>query len=292
MSELDLSYEGTLKEVETPQGVLKYHEAGAVDAPPLLLLHGSGPGVTGWRNFGENLATFAPHFRCLILEFPGFGVSAPSDLHPMMAAMPAVGQFLDALGLDQVDIIGNSMGGVVGTRFAMANPERVRRLVTVGGMGKNIFSTAPGEGIKLLSEFNENPSRERLVQWLESMVWDKSMITEELIQARWDQATEPATLESARKMYGRKAIEMMAKFESMSKEAPYWAMLHTVQCETLITWGRDDRVSPLDMSLIPMRTIPKAELHVFPNCGHWTMIEAKDAWEAAVSAFLRRPARD
>lgn len=286
MSELDLSYEGTLKEVETPQGVLKYHEAG--DGPPLLLLHGSGPGVTGWRNFGENLATFAPHFRCLILEFPGFGVSAPSELHPMMAAMPAVGQFLDALGLEQVDIIGNSMGGVVGTRFAMASPERVRRLVTVGGMGKNLFTSTPGEGIKLLSEFNESPSRERLVQWLESMVYDKSLITEELIQARWDQATEPATLESARKMYGRKAIEMMSKMESMSKEAPYWAMLHTVRCETLITWGRDDRVSPLDMCLLPMRTIPKAELHVFPNCGHWTMIEAKDAWEAVVLAFLTR----
>ncbi len=289
MSELDLSYEGTLREVETPQGVLKYHEAG--DGPPLLLLHGSGPGVTGWRNFGENLATFAPHFRCLILEFPGFGVSAPSDLHPMMAAMPAVGQFMDALGIEKASIIGNSMGGVVGTRFAMAHPDRVERLVTVGGMGKNLFSSTPGEGLRLLGAFNDDPTRERLVQWLESMVFDKSLITEELVQARWDHATEPETLKSSRKMYSSAALEFMASIEAQSKEAPYWAMLHTVKCETLITWGRDDRVSPPDMALLPMRTIPKAELHMFPNCGHWTMIEAKDAWEAAVLAFLQRPER-
>ncbi|MGV0802596.1 alpha/beta hydrolase, partial [Mycolicibacterium elephantis] len=55
-------------------------------------------------------------------------------------------------------------------------------------------------------------------------------------------------------------------------------------------WGRDDRVSPLDMALIPMRTIPNAELHVFPNCGHWAMIEAKAAFESTVLAFLARDA--
>ena len=64
--------------------------------------------------------------------------------------------------------------------------------------------------------------------------------------------------------------------------------VNRVQAPTLITWGRDDRVSPLDMALLPMRTIPNAELHVFPNCGHWTMIEAKEAFESAVLAFLLR----
>ncbi|TYL45548.1 alpha/beta fold hydrolase [Nocardioides sp. BGMRC 2183] len=291
MNETDLSHDGTLREIETPRGVLRYHEAG--DGPPLLMLHGSGPGVTGWRNFGDNLARFAPHFRCLILEFPGFGVSDPTDLHPMMAAMPAVGDFLDALGLagegdGGVDIIGNSMGGVVATRFAIAQPDRVRRMVTVGGMGANIFSPAPGEGIKLLQEFTEEPTRERLVQWLESMVFDQSMVTEELIQARWDQATEPSTLASARKMYGKAAWAAMKQAAATSDAPPYWAMLHKVKARTLITWGRDDRVSPMDMALVPMRTIPDVELHVFPNCGHWAMIEQKDAWESAVLAFLLR----
>lgn len=286
MTGIDLSHDGTMREIETPRGVLRYHEAG--EGPPLVLLHGSGPGVTGWRNFGGNLATFAPHFRCLVLEFPGFGVSDPTDRHPMAAALPAVGDLLDGLGLDRVDLVGNSMGGIVATRFAIAQPERVRRLVTVGGMGRNIFSPAPGEGIKLLVEFTENPSRERLVQWLESMVFDPSLVTEELIEERWAQAVEPDTLASARRMYGRGVLEAMAAAAAASDEPPYWAMLHKIRAKTLLTWGRDDRVSPVDMALLPMRTIPDVELHVFPNCGHWTMIEQKAAWESTVLGFLLR----
>lgn len=277
----------SLRELETDQGVLRYHDIG--EGPPLLLLHGSGPGVSGWRNFHGNLPAFAPHFRCLVLELPGFGISDPTDLHPMAAAMPAVGHFLDGLGLDRVDVIGNSMGGIVGTRFAIANPERVRRLVTVGGMGRNVLSPGPGEGLNLLMEFTDDPTRERLVDWLRAMVFDRSLVTDELIEERWAQATEPQTLASARRMYSRRAMEGMAAAAAASDEAPYWAMLHRLRARTLITWGRDDRVSPLDMMLVPMRTIPDCEVHVFPDCGHWVMIEQKDAWESAVLAFLTRP---
>lgn len=285
LAETAPTHDATQRELHTEDGVLRYHEWG--DGPPLVMLHGSGPGVTGWRNFHANLEAFAD-FRCLVLEFPGFGVSDPTDQHPMMAALPAVGTFFDALGLEKVDLIGNSMGAIVGTRFAIANPERVRRLVTVGGMGRNIFSPGPGEGIRLLVEFTENPSRERLVQWLHSMVYDPALVTEQLIEERWEQATEPATLASARRMYSRELMEASAKTPASSDQPPYWAMLHKLRARTLITWGRDDRVSPLDMALLPMRTIPDAELHVFPNCGHWTMIEQKQAWESAVHAFLVR----
>jgi 2-hydroxy-6-oxonona-2,4-dienedioate hydrolase len=284
----ELTRDGTLRELPTEQGVLRYHEAGDPEAPPLLLLHGSGPGVTGWRNFGDNLPRFARHFRCLVLEFPGFGVSDATDQHPMAAALPAVDRFLEGLGLDRVDVIGNSMGGVVATRFAIAQPDRVRRMVTVGGMGRAIFSPSPGEGINLLMEFTEAPSRERLVEWLNSMVHDRSLVTEELIEERWAQATEPSTLAAARRMYSRTALEAMSKAADASAEPPYWAMLHRIRARTLLTWGRDDRVSPLDMALVPMRTIPDVELHVLPNCGHWAMIEQKSAWEAVVLAFLTR----
>ena len=280
----DLSYESTLRELPTDDGVLRYHEAGA--GPPLLLLHGSGPGVTGWRNFRGNLAAFTEHFRCLVLEFPGFGVSDPTDAHPMEAAPEAVIRFLDGLGLDRVDVIGNSMGGIVAARVAMGHPHRVRRLVTIGGIGRNLFSPGPGEGINLLMEFTEQPTRESLVRWLNSMVHDPALVTEELVEERWQQATDPDTLASARKMYGRAAFAARNKAAARSDHPPYWAMLHKVKARTLLTWGRDDRVSPLDMALLPMRTIPNAELHVFPDCGHWVMVEQKAAWESAVLAFL------
>lgn len=277
----------TLHELQTAQGTLRWHQVG--EGPPLLFLHGSGPGVTGLRNFGAVLPAFAEHFQCLVLEFPGFGVSDPVDVHPMQAAGRAVTDLLDALGLDRVDIIGNSMGGMVATQFAIAHPERVRRLVTLGGMGLGIFSPFPAEGINLLVEFTEDPTRERLVQWLRSMVFDQDMVTEELINERWEQATEPLTLESARRMYSREAMAATAAAAAAPEAQPAWAQLHRIQARTLLLWGRDDRVTPLDGALVPLRTIPDVELHVFPRCGHWAMIEQKDAFESTVLAFLRRP---
>ncbi len=282
----ELSYESTLRELITDKGVLRYHEAG--EGPPLVLLHGSGPGVSGWRNFRGNLGFFAKHFRTLALEFPGFGVSDATGEHPMLAAPAAVIRFLDGLGIERADIIGNSLGGQVASRIAMDHPERVRRLVTIGGVGRNLYSPLPGEGINLLVEFTEDPTREKLVKWLRAMVFDPSVVTDELIGERFSVATEPATLESARRMYGRHTItQILASVESA--DSPDWARLHKIAASTLLTWGRDDRVTPLDSSILPMRTIPNAELHVFPNCGHWVMIEAKQAWESAVLAFLTRP---
>lgn len=277
----------SLREIATPAGVLRYYDTG--DGPVLLFLHGSGPGVTGWRNFRGVLPTFAGRFRCLVLEFPGFGVTDDFGGHPMVTAQGVVVPFLDELGIDRVDIVGNSMGGGVGINVAVNNPDRVRRLVTIGGIGTNIFSPGPSEGIRLLQEFTETPTRQRLVDWLNSMVYDPSLVTEELIEERWSLATDPATLEAARRMYSKAAFaHMMAAMRAADVAMP-WAMMHKVAAPTLLTWGRDDRVSPLDMALIPMRTIPNAELHVFPNCGHWAMIEAKEAFENVVSAFLCRP---
>jgi pimeloyl-ACP methyl ester carboxylesterase len=276
----------SLRELQTPTGMLRYHDVG--DGPPLVFLHGSGPGVTGWRNFRGVVPSFAQGFRCLVLEFPGFGVSDDFGGHPMLTAHNAVVSFVETLGLDRVDIVGNSMGGGVGINFAVHHPDKVGRLVTIGGIGTNIFSPGPSEGIRLLQEFVEQPTKQRLIDWLNSMVYDPALVTDELIGERWQLATDPETLAAARRMYGKAAFSrMMATMQTSDAPMP-WAMMHKVTAPTLLTWGRDDRVSPLDMALIPMRTIPNAELHVFPNCGHWAMIEAKEAFESTVLAFLRR----
>ena len=276
----------TAKELKTKSGVLRYYERG--DGPPLLLLHGSGPGVTGWRNFAGNFDVFATQHRTFILEFPGFGVSDDFGGHPMMTAQQAVIEFLDGMGLESVAIVGNSMGGIVGASLALGHPERVTRLVTIGGIGTNLYTPSPGEGIKLLMEFTDNPSREKLTQWLHSMVYDPALVTEQMIDDRWKQSTEPATLASARKMYSTAAFGAMRQAAAASTEPPMWARLHQINLPVLVTWGRDDRVSPLDMSIVPMRMLPLGELHVFPNCGHWVMIEQKAAFESAVLAFLSR----
>jgi 2-hydroxy-6-oxonona-2,4-dienedioate hydrolase len=284
----ELTRDGTLRELATGNGVLRYHEAG--DGPPLVLLHGSGPGVSGWQNYRGVLAALAEHHRCLVLEFPGFGVSDPAKGHPMMTAAAAVLQLLDGLGLQSADMIGNSMGGIVALNVAAAHPRRVGKLVTIGGVGLTLFSASPAEGINLLMEFAANPTRERLVEWLHSMVYDRALVTEELIEERWALATAADSLATARAMYSRETFLARQAAMADSDQPPYWAMLHKVSAPTLLTWGRDDRVSPLDSVLVPMRTMPNAEVHVFPRCGHWTMLEQRDAFVATVLAFLARKA--
>lgn len=281
-----MSYEGTKRELQTDDGVIRYHEAGEQQQQVLLLLHGSGPGVNGWRNFRGNLGFFAQTHHVYIIEFPGFGVSDPVQGHPVLTAGAAVIRFMDALGIESAAVIGNSMGGVVGVNLAIKYPERITKLVTIGGVGPNVLSPSPSEGLRLLQEFTDEPDRDKLVRWLGSMVHDRALITDELIEERWEAATDPAARKTAAMMYSSAAFEMQQKFLASSDAPPYWSMLHKVQCPTLLTWGLDDRVSPPDMALLPARLIPDAQLHVFPRCGHWVMIEAKEAFEATVAAFL------
>ncbi|MGX7695401.1 alpha/beta fold hydrolase [Gordonia polyisoprenivorans] len=283
---MDVSFDATRRELATDKGVLRYHEAGAADAPPLILLHGSGPGVTGWRNYRGNLGFFAQTHHCYVIEFPGFGVSDAWEGMPVLTAGKSVITFMDALGIASAPMIGNSMGGVVGVNLAIRKPDRVEKLVTIGGVGPNLFSPSPSEGLRLLQEFADDPDRDKLVRWLTAMVYDRTLVTEELISERWEVAMNPDALATARTMYGSASFEMQQQFLATADIPPYWAMMHKISCPTLLTWGRDDRVSPPDMALAPMRLIPDAQLHVFPRCGHWVMIEAKEAFEATVAAFL------
>ncbi len=278
-------YKTTSRFFERSAGRLHYHEAG--DGPPLIMLHGSGPGVTGWGNFEGNLPAFAQHFRVLILDMPGFGESDPLPANPMDAAAEALGAFMDGLGLDRADLLGNSMGGIVAARFASEQPDRVRRLCSMGGIGgRNLFSPFPSEGLNLLVEFTENPNRERLISWMRSMVYDPALLTDALIEDRWHRATRPEALAWARRLYSREAIGHVTA--SANDVVQAWSHLPRITAPTLLTWGRDDRVSPLDRAILPLRLIPKCELHVFHDCGHWAMIERKDEFENVVLAFFRR----
>jgi pimeloyl-ACP methyl ester carboxylesterase len=279
----ELTFQETSRQIETAEGTLHYHDAG--DGPPLLLLHGSGPGVSSWANYRGNLPVFAEHCRTLALDFPGFGRSYSPETNPVLAAPGAVVSFLDALGLDSVAVLGNSMGGGVAAQVAAAHPERVGRLVTMGGVGVPLFSASPPEGIKLLVEFVQDPTRDRLVKWMHSMVYDTSLITDEFVELRWEQATDPAALDGIRRMYNQQLLD---NFRLVAGNPASLAMLPKIQAPTLLTWGRDDRVTPLDGALGPMRFIPRCELHVFYDCGHWAMIERKDEFESVVLSFLLR----
>ena len=274
------------KTIQVSGKTVSYHVAG--DGPDLLMLHGSGPGVTGMANFEGNADAFAKNFRTYILDLPGYGKSDAVEGQQDLASAEIVIGFMDALKIESASIVGNSFGGFVGSRMAAMHPARVSKLVTIGGLGFGIFGPFPNEGIVLLTEFAEDPTKERLAQCLRSMVYDKSIVTQELIDRRYAQAMEPKTAATTKVMYSRAQMEGMGKFLEGPMGIKSIEYLGSIQCPVLLCWGRDDRVSMLDRALMPMRLIPKCELHVFPQCGHWAMIERKAEFESTVLAFLSR----
>lgn len=269
---------------ELEYGRVHYYDVGRGDT--ILFLHGSGPGVTGWANYAANIPAFAGHFRCIVMDFPGYGRSDPWQGEVLPGCIEAALALLDELGVERAHVVGNSLGGIVGGHLAARFPRRVGKLVSIGGIGLNLFTAFPGEGLNLLSEFVEDPTRSRLEQWLRSMVYDQSMVTQELIEQRYRQAIDPVTLDATRKLYSRKNMQSLVDYRAGVGAIETIAHLSNIRAPTLIVWGREDRVSSMDVGLISMRVIPDCQFHVFPNCGHWVMHERKTAFESLLLSYL------
>lgn len=262
---------------------LHYHEAG--EGPALLLLHGSGPGVSGWSNFRGNFPVFAEHFRTVVMDMPGFGRSERPPLdraYPRVAADHVV-RMMDALGIEKAHLLGNSMGGYVAFEFALAHPDRVDRLVGMGpgGLAANILGPDPSEGARRLTDFMMAPSKAAMEAWVDTMVANKSVVDDALIDERLANALAPGAMESA--------IAIFMSLAQHPETTPLYARVKAITAPTLITWGRDDRMLPVEGALFGFRQMPNAELHLFSRCGHWAQVERKDDFERLVIEFLTRP---
>jgi 4,5:9,10-diseco-3-hydroxy-5,9,17-trioxoandrosta-1(10),2-diene-4-oate hydrolase len=257
-----------------------YREAGT--GAPLVLLHGSGPGVSGMSNFAGNLPVFAKHFRTIVIDMPGFGESPERDYALPYAehAAEAVVSLLDDLGIGQAHLLGNSMGGWVALETALAAPDRVGRLVLMGpgGLFAPTFSTPVSEGALRLGEFMQSPSRAAMVAWVKTMVSDHALITDALIDERMRNAEVPGAVERARRIFASLALP--------PSHPPLYALADQIAHPTLITWGRDDRMLPLDGAFFGARRMPHADLHILSGCGHWAQVERKEAFERLVTDFL------
>jgi len=270
----------TSKFVQAGKVRMHYNEAGSGEA--LVLIHGGGPGATGWSNYRRNVEELSKHFRCLIIDLPGFGktdkVRPDTGLFAFYAE--CIKNMLDELKIDKAHFIGNSLGGGTTLKFALDYPDRAGRLVLMGPGGSvPLLTPWPSEGIKHLFNFyeGEGPTMQKLKNFIEIMVVDKSELTEELYQERFAAATDPETVKNP-PLRMRKGMPL----EELWKEN-----LAALKHEVLLIWGREDRVIPLDMSLFLLNRIQKAQLHVFPNCGHWAQWEKAPEFNRIVAGFIK-----
>ena len=258
-----------------------YNDCGAGDET-VVMLHGSGPGATGWANFHRNVDAFVgAGYRVVLMDCLGWGKSDPIVCTGSRSELNAqtLKALLDALKLDKVHIVGNSMGGHSAVAFALANPTRVGKLILMGGGtgGPSQFVPMPTEGIKLLQGLYREPTIENLKKMMNVFVFDPSSMTEELFQARLDNML-------ARKDHLENFVKSLA---ANPKQFPdQGPRLGEISAHTLVIWGRDDRFVPMDVGLRLIWGMPNAELHIFNRCGHWAQWEHADKFNRMVLDFL------
>jgi 4,5:9,10-diseco-3-hydroxy-5,9,17-trioxoandrosta-1(10),2-diene-4-oate hydrolase len=204
--------------------------------------------------------------------------------HFFRFAADALKDLLDELAIDRIHLLGNSLGGGTAMRFALEYPDRVGRLVLMGpgGASVNLFHADPTEGVKRLMDFGAAPSAEAMRAFISTMVVNQDLVTDELVQERLADATAPGA---------QKAMASMGMSfwnPDTFEDGMLWREAHRLTRPTLLTWGREDRVNPLDGALVALKMIPRASLHVFPNCGHWAQIEAAEEFREVCTAFLAR----
>ena len=248
----------------------------------VVMLHGSGPGASGWANFNRNVEPLVESgYRVILMDCPGWSKSDPivcsgsrSDLNASVLK-----GLLDILGLERVHILGNSMGGHSAVAFALANPERVNKLVLMGGGtgGPSAFVPQPTEGIKLIGALYREPTIENLKKMMNVFVFDASSMTDELFQTRLDNI-----------LARRDHLENFVKSANLNpKQFPDFShRLHEITAQTLLVWGREDRFVPMDTGLRLLAGLPYAQLHVFNRCGHWAQWEHAETFNRLVLDFL------
>jgi 4,5:9,10-diseco-3-hydroxy-5,9,17-trioxoandrosta-1(10),2-diene-4-oate hydrolase len=263
---------------------LHYHESG--EGQPVVMLHGGGPGASAWSNFGPNLPVFAKEFRTLLVDQPGFGDSDKPEITKQYFTFSADALLglLDKLGIEKAHLVGNSLGGGTAVRFALNHPDRAGRLVLMapGGLSLNVFSPDPTEGIKKLYAFAAppGPSKEKLADFLRTLVFDQSLVTDELVEERFHHASDKNSL--------RAMASMGASFTRPEtfEQGMLWREAYRLRQRVLLIWGREDRVNPLDGALTALKLMPRAELHVFGRCGHWAQLERFDEFNRLTMSFL------
>lgn len=252
-----------------------YLEAG--EGSPVVLVHGSGPGVTAYANWRLTIPGLSPHFRVLAPDMVGFGYTERPDV-PRYGLDVWVDQlvgFFDALQLNTASIVGNSFGGGIAIAMADRYPDRVDRLVLMGAAGVSFPLT---EGLDAV--WGYEPSVENMRALLDIFAFNRELVTDELAEVRFRATIEPGFQESFASMFPpprQRWIDMLA-----TPEDRIAALSH----ETLIVHGRDDRVVPLENAYRFLRLIDRSQLHVFGRCGHWTQIEWADDFNALLVRFL------
>ncbi len=256
-----------------------YHDVGA--GHPLLLIHGSGPGVSAWANWRLVMPELARQARVIAPDMVGFGftdrldLTQPGQRYDMDTWVRQAVGLLDALGIEKTDLVGNSFGGSLALALTIRHPQRVRRLVLMGSVGVSFPITAGLDAV-----WGYEASFENMRRIMDVFAWDRRLVNDELARMRYEASIQPGFQESFSAMFPaprQRWVDAMTSSEKDIRALPH---------HTLVVHGREDQVIPLSTSQTLAAWIPRSQLHVFGQCGHWTQIEHTARFVRLVCDFL------
>ncbi|MCW0182650.1 alpha/beta fold hydrolase [Zavarzinia sp.] len=252
-----------------------YHDLG--QGQPVLLIHGSGPGVSAFANWRLNMGPLSANRRVLAPDMIGFGYTeTPAGPEFSMArCLRHLTGFIEGLNLGPVDVVGNSFGGALALALAAYAPERVRRLVLMGAAGVEFQLT---EGLDRV--WGYQPSIETMRELIGIFSFDPARATEELVRLRYEASIRPGVHERFAALFPAPRQRWVSALATDEAE------IAAIDKPALILHGREDRVIPPANALRLFQLLPRAELHMFGRCGHWTQIEHAARFNALVDNFL------
>jgi pimeloyl-ACP methyl ester carboxylesterase len=255
-----------------------YLEAGSGD--PVIMLHGSGPGVSALANWQHNIGALPQRFRVLAPDIVGFGATKRPDgiVYSLRTWTDHIWAFLDAHGIEKTAIVGNSLGGRIALQMATDQPDRITKMVLMGAPGVGMTLT---EGLAALRAYQ--PSHDAMRDLLRNyFAVDPTMITDDLVAIRYGASIADGAYEAYRAMFfdpRHAGSELGITAEEV----------RAIDTPALLVHGREDKVVPMQVSVTMLGLLPNADLHVFSACGHWTQIERADEFSTLVADYLARP---
>jgi 2-hydroxymuconate-semialdehyde hydrolase len=274
---IDMSEEG--KYIQVGEIRTHFHEDG--EGEPVLLIHGSGPGVSAWANWRLVFPILSKQYKLYAPDVVGFGYTErPENINYSVDVwVNHMISFIETINLEKISIIGNSMGGALALHIANRRPDLVKKLILMGSVGIEFPITEELDAV-----WGYTPSLENMRKLISMFSFDQSAASnDDLVKMRYQASIEEGFQEAFSAMFPaprQRHVDALALTEEQ---------LRKIEVPVLLIHGREDRIIPLEKTSWKLaQLIPKAELHVFSECGHWTQIEKTQPFVSQVVDFLKR----
>ena len=276
---LDVDWREHLRSTSIDGARVNYVDMGT--GAPLVFVHG----LAGcWQNWLENIPHFARSHRVIAVDLPGFG---ESGLPPEAVSIPGYGRFvdafLDAIGVECASLVGNSMGGFISAEVALSHPSRVEKLALVSAAG--LVTVRPSElalAKRLAPLFHYGTARTiaRREHWVRRRGLRRAFLYG---VARHPDLLQPELCYEIASGGGKPGF--IGAFQAIL-DYDFRDRLADVSHPTLIVWGRNDRIVPVDGAHEYERLISRSQKEILEDTGHVPMIERPHRFNRLLEDFL------